>query len=328
VATPAIDPALFSPDAIDAETRAFNEQLAQLLASVPAVNTLPPAVTRQAREDGGGTFGPIVYSDLAVARTIPAPDGRAIPVRVLTPQTVNGVYLHIHGGGFTLGRAHHSDARNELTARRADVAVVSVDYRLAPEDPFPAGPDDCEAVAAWLVANAQREFGTDRIVIGGESAGGTLSASTLLRLRDRHGYTGWSGANLVYGAYDLSMTPSQLRWGERNLVLSGPIMVWFSEQYLPGSTLEGRRNPDISPLYADLAKLPPALFSIGTLDPLLDDSLFMYGRWLAAGNQAEIAIYPGGPHAFDAFPTTLGRRATARCDAFIKDAVAAKRRVN
>lgn len=322
-ASPAIDPALFDPAAIDAETRAFNEQLEQLLATIPPVNTMPPATTRAAREEGGGAFGPIVLSEKATARTVPGPAGE-VPVRVLLPETITGVYLHIHGGGYTIGRAHHSDVRNERTLRKAGVAVVSVDYRLAPEDPYPGGPDDCEAVAVWLVEHAKREFGSDRIVIGGESAGGTLSANTLLRMRDRHGYTGFAGANLVYGSYDLSMTPSQARWGERNLVLSGPIIAWFYDQYLPGMSMAERRAPEVSPLYADLSNMPPALFTVGTMDALLDDSLFMYGRWVAAGNKAELAVYPGGVHAFDAFPTALGHRAVERCDAFIAAAIAGK----
>lgn len=317
----AIDPALFDPAAIDEETRAFNAQLEALLATIPAVNTVPPEVTRAAREEGRGIFGPIELSPLATTRTIPGPAGE-LPLRVLLPEKVTGIYLHIHGGGFTLGRPHHFDARNELTARRANVAVVSVDYRLAPEHPYPAAPDDCEAAALWLIENARREFGTERIVIGGESAGATLAAVTLLRLRDKHGYRGFAGANLVYGAYDLTGTPSQLLWGERNLVLSTPIIVWFGEQYLGYLPLEARRAPDISPLYADLAGMPPALFTVGTLDPLIDDTLFMHARWSVAGNRAELAIYPGGVHAFDSFPTTLGRRATERCDDFIARAIA------
>jgi len=317
----AIDPALFNPESIDDETRAFNAQLEAMLATIPAVNTVPPEVTRAAREEGRGIFGPIVLSSLATTRTIPGPAGD-VPIRVLLPETVTGVYFHIHGGGFTLGRPHHFDARNELTARRANVAVVSVDYRLAPENPYPAAPDDCEAAALWLIENARREFGVDRIVIGGESAGATLAAVTALRLRDKHGYRGLAGANLVYGAYDLTGTPSQLLWGERNLVLSTPIIVWFGEQYLGYLPLQARRAPDVSPLYADLAGMPPALFTVGTLDPLLDDSLFMYNRWIVAGNRAELAIYPGGVHAFDSFPTALGQRATERCDNFIARAIA------
>jgi acetyl esterase/lipase len=193
--------------------------------------------------------------------------------------------------------------------------VVSVDYRLAPEHPFPAGPDDCEAAALWLAGRAAAEFGTTRLWIGGESAGAHLALVTLLRLRDRHGLRPFAGANLAYGAYDLSMTPSQRRWGERNLVLSTPILGWFYDFFVPGP--ERRRDPDVSPLYADLAGLPPALLTVGTLDPLLDDTLFLHARWIAAGGGAELAVWPGGIHGFDAFPTRLSRAARERMDAFL-----------
>jgi acetyl esterase len=305
----------FDPAAVDSETAEFNAKLEALLATQPQPQTLPPQVTRDARESGQGAFGPIVLSDLAHERTI-----AGVPCRVLLPETVNGVYLHIHGGGWVFGRAHHSDVRNERIARNAGLAVVSVDYRLAPEHPYPAGPDDCEAVAAWLAANAAAEFGTDRLTIGGESAGGHLAAVTLLRMRDRHGYRGFRAANLVYGAFDLSMTPSQLNWGDRYLVLSLGFMRWAGDCFVPDAAM--KRDPDVSPLYADLRGLPPALFTVGTLDPLLDDSLFMYGRWLAAGNDAELAVYPGGVHGFNAFPIALGRQANDRIDRFLAAAVA------
>jgi acetyl esterase/lipase len=307
-------PSLFSPEAIDAETAAFNEQLEALLATVEPTHRRQPVEIRAEREAGNGTFGSVVLSEMAQSREI-----AGVPVRVFTPETVQGVYLHIHGGGWVLGRAHHSDVRNESVARSNNLAVVSVDYRLAPEDQYPAGPDDCEAVAAWLAENLRGEFGTEKLLIGGESAGGHLAAVTLLRLRDRHGFRGFRAANLVYGAYDLSMPPSQRNWGERNFVLSTPTMQWFYDHFVPEAR---RREPDVSPLYADLSGLPPALFTVGTLDPLLDDSLFMHARWLAAGNRAEIAVYPGGPHGFNAFPTELARRANARIDAFLSGALA------
>ena len=312
-------PHLFRPEAIDPETAEFNTRLEELLKTVPAVHTLPPQVTRDARESGRGIFGPIVRSEMAADRTIPGPAGE-LPVRVFVPETVRGVYLHIHGGGFTLGHPHHQDTLLEQTARAASVAVVSVDYRLAPEDPYPAGPDDCEAAAVWLARNARAEFGSDRLVIGGESAGGHLSVVTLLRMRDKHGFTGFAGANLVYGAYDMAMTPSQARWGERNLVLSTPIIAWFADQFVPPVR---RRDPDVSPLYADVSRMPAALFTVGTLDPLLDDSLFMYMRWIAAGNAAELAVYPGGVHAFNVFPIALARRANDYMHAFIRRSVEA-----
>ncbi|MEW6273076.1 MAG: alpha/beta hydrolase fold domain-containing protein [Thermodesulfobacteriota bacterium] len=174
---------------------------------------------------------------------------------------------------------------------------------------LPRGLRSCEAAALWLLDNARAELGSERLLIGGESAGAHLSAVTLLRLRDRHGATGFAGANLVYGAYDLTFTPSVRRWGERNLILSTPIIEWFADHYVPRAR---RGEPDVSPLHADLRGLPPALFSIATLDPLLDDNLFMHARWLAAGNRADIALFPGGIHAFNAFPSKLAQAAHER----------------
>ncbi|MDP6455605.1 MAG: alpha/beta hydrolase, partial [SAR202 cluster bacterium] len=230
------------------------------------------------------------------------------------PDEVKGIYLHIHGGGWVIGRAHHQDMRLEEIANECSAAVVSVDYRLAPEHPYPAGPDDCEAAAVWLIENAKSEFGADNIVIGGESAGGHLSMSTMLRMRDKHGYTGFAGANLVYGAYDLSMTPSQANWGERVLVLSTPIVAWFYDHFVPENL---RRHPDVSPIYADLTGMPPALFTIGTLDPLLDDTLFMHARWGTAGIQSELEVYPGAVHGFNGFPTEQAEQANTKINEFI-----------
>jgi acetyl esterase len=219
------------------------------------------------------------------------------------------------GGGWVLGGADMQDPKLERIADNTGLAVVSVDYRLAPEHPYPAGPDDCEAAALWLARNAKAEFGADVLTIGGESAGGHLAAITLLRLRDRHGFTGFSGANLVYGAYDLSLTPSQRLFGNERLVLRTIDFVQFVNAFLP--TVTDRRQPDISPLYAPLHHMPPALFTVGTADALLDDTLFMYARWLAAGNAAELAIYPGGAHGFTLFPSALADQAAARMDDFL-----------
>ena len=115
-----------------------------------------------------------------------------VAVRILAPTSgrPQGVYLDIHGGGFYMDSAAHSDARNRALAEAIDFAVVSVDYRLAPEHPWPAAPDDCEAVALWLMENAAARFGTSRLTIGGFSAGATLAMVTLLRLRNK-GWNWW-----------------------------------------------------------------------------------------------------------------------------------------
>ncbi|MFQ5967890.1 MAG: alpha/beta hydrolase [Acidimicrobiia bacterium] len=310
-----VDESVFSLDAIAPEVREFNDELERLLAEAPDITRLPPQDVRDARERGESIFGPIRLSDRAADRYISGPSSR-IRLRVHVSEGARGVYLHIHGGGWVLGAAHHRDLMLDRLADAASVTVVSVDYRLAPEHPYPAGPDDCELTALWLVENCVAEFGTDRLVIGGESAGAHLAVVTLLRLRDRHGDPGFRGANLAYGAYDLSGTPTAANWGKRNLILSEPIIRWFADHFVPA---ELRREPDVSPLYADLQGLPPALFTVGTLDPLLDDTLFMAQRWIAAGNETDLALYAGGVHAFDYFEEhPLAEGALERTHRFIQ----------
>jgi len=313
-----IDPTLFLPESIDKETAEFNEGIHNLVSRLPPTHTQAPQHLRDVRERGEGLWSTRRVDQIG-DRSIPGPAGE-VPCRVYVPDAAKGVYLHLHGGGFMLGRAHHTDEACLRIATSCQVVTVSVDYRLAPENPFPAGLDDCEAVAAWLVKHTAREFGTDVLVIGGESAGATLSVATLMRMRERHGFTGFAGANLVYGAYDLFGTPSARNWGEeRKLVMTSKTMVWFHENYAPRSQWA---DPYVSPLYGDLANMPRALFSVGTLDPLLDDTLFMSARWVAAGNEAQLAIYPGGIHAFNLFRIKLAKKANDRIMDFIRNAVA------
>jgi len=310
------DPALFGDAAIDPETAKLNAQMIELLTGQPEWWVTGPETFRAARRRGEGPFPAPVMSSRARTITIAGNDGHQIPLRVIAPEaTPRGIYLHIHGGGWVLGGADMQDPILERIADSTRQVVVGVEYRLAPEHPYPAGPDDCEAAAAWLVENAKREFGTDALTIGGESAGGHLTAVTILRMRDRHGYTGFRGANLVYGAFDLSMTPSQRQFGDTRLILRTIDMQQFYNAFLP--TITDRQVPDISPLYADLQNLCPALFTVGTKDALLDDTLFMHARWVTAGNSAELAIYPGGAHGFTLFPNALSEAAADRMDAFL-----------
>ena len=304
------------------EARSFNAQLEALIATQPAVQSVPPEVSRQARRAGKGVFPAPVF--LEEARDIEiAGRGGAINVRVIRPERKpTGIYLHIHGGGWTLGGHDMQDVALKLLADETGLCAASIGYRLAPEHPYPAAPDDCEDVVLHLLEHGSQLLEAPaRFAIGGESAGAHLSAVTLLRLRDRHGIKNRIGAaNLVYGAYDLSGTPSQLLWGERNLVLSTPIIQWFGGNFLPRAEGEQRREPDISPLFARLNDMPAALFTVGTLDPLIDDTLFMAERWRTAGNRAEVVIFPEGVHGFNQFPTALARKANARQFEFLRNA--------
>jgi acetyl esterase len=310
--------------AVLAETRAFNAELEKELAAMPAMHELPVEESRRARREGTGPFPAPVFLDRARELTVAGRSG-ALGLRVIEPEgrEATGAYLHIHGGGWALSAADMQDPVLAELADETGLCVVSVEYRLAPEHPFPAGADDCEDAALWLLGDGLRELGLPALMtIGGDSAGGHLSVVTLLRLRDRHGYGGVRAANLIYGAYDLSMTPSVRAWGERNLILSTPIVAWFVDLFLPGSDLEARRDPEASPLYADLRGLPPALFTVGSMDPLLDDSLFMEARWRAAGNAASLRVWPEAIHGFNVFALSVTAAARTAQYAFLRDAVA------
>ncbi len=292
-----------------AEARAFNAELTRLLAAMPKVQDLAPEYTRQARRDGRGILPPPVYLDNARMA-----DAGGVPVRLFEPPDPVGAYLHIHGGGWTLGAADLQDEYLWELARATSLTVASVEYRLAPEHPYPAGPDDCETAALWFL-----EQFDGRLAIGGESAGAHLSVVSLLRLRDRHGVSPrtFAAANLLFGAYDLTGTPSRHLWGDRELILSSPLMDWFADCFLPGLSDRERKQPDISPLYADLRDLPPALFTCGTMDPLVDDSVFMHARWSAAGNESRLSLWEEGAHAFVAYPLEQARRSLAEQYAFL-----------
>jgi acetyl esterase len=233
-------------------------------------------------------------SPLAVDRVIAGPGG-PLRLRVLRPVAARACYLHVHGGGWALGGPDRQDRTLLRFAAAAGVAVVAVGYRLAPDHPHPAARDDCIAALRWLAAHGERELGAARLVVGGESAGAHLAVLALLALRDRGELPAVTAANLAYGVYDLSMTPSVRRWGDERIVVNTPDLAAFAAQYAP---VGHHRDPDVSPLYAGLDGLPAALFSCGTRDPLLDDTLFMAARWRAAGNPAELALYPGAPHEF------------------------------
>ncbi|GGY54258.1 alpha/beta hydrolase [Parvularcula lutaonensis] len=298
-----IDPKVFDPASIAPETQAMNDQIEAFLASRPTIMEVGPEVVREVRRSGEGVLGKQPEHEMARWETAKAL-GLEVPVRVFHPGgDLKGIYLHIHGGGHVLGNADLQDQTLAAMAQKLSCGVVSVEYRLAPENVWPAAPDDCEAAAVWLFENAQDLFGTDKIVVGGESAGGHLSAVTILRMRDNHDKR-FAGANLIYGVYDMSGTPSVKLWGERNLIISTPIVNWFADQLFPPEQFPDLDKEDaaISPLYADLSGLCPAIFTVGTLDPILDDTLFMAPRWLAAGNRTELEIYPGGIHAFDMIP--------------------------
>jgi acetyl esterase/lipase len=310
------DPRLFRPDAISAETKAFNAQMAAQMKGRPKPWEEPA--------DGSPPQRIFGSPPSPRARTVHAEvKGRPpVDLHVVMPETPpRGVYMHIHGGGLIMGSSKDQDPMLERIAGATGLACASVEYRLAPQHPYPAGWDDCETAALWLAQHAKAEFGSDWLSIGGESAGATLAVPTLVRMRDKHGFTGFKAANLSYGNYDTTMTPSQKWIGEASFFLETRDIQHCTGLYAPD--VATRRSADMSALYANLKDMPPALFTIGTLDAFLDDSLFVYARWIAAGNEAELAVYPGGIHGFNMFPYTLAKDANARIDGFLAERVRA-----
>ncbi len=307
------DPKLFRSEALTPEVRAFNDAMLKRMAEMPR----PGARGRDESEPGPFPTAP--KSPRARVRKIAASGGRQVEVRIVPPASGSprGAYLHLHGGGLIFGSADQDDPTLERIADSTGLAAVSVEYRLAPAHPYPAAWDDCEAAAVWLAKSVKAEFGGSALAIGGESAGATLAVPVLVRMRDKHAFTGFHAANLSYGNYDTSMTPSQIWIGAHRYVIGTEDIRRCSDAYAPD--VPQRRNPDLSALYAELSRMPPALFSVGTLDPFLDDSLFVYARWIAAGNDAELAVYPGAPHAFNIIGHPHAAAANARIDAFLRE---------
>ncbi|KAK0666409.1 Alpha/Beta hydrolase protein [Cercophora samala] len=310
-----LDASKFAPENVSEETINVNNFIERATSSGPTWQEVGPVRFRQMRENGETGFAAPVY--LPTAKDIPIPSrdpGRDIAVRVYTPdngQPSKGLFLHIHGGGFVLGTHQHQDGKLREYANTFQLTALSVDYRLAPENPWPAQVHDCFDVAEYLVDKGQNTFGAKLLFISGESAGGNLAATTafhLLRTRPHHEIT---ALILPYGWFDVTQNLPTAATFERPLLINNEKMLGFAVAYAPNMTIEERRNPLISPIYDDMrglaklapgGKLPPALFLCGTEDPLLDDTLLMSTKWMITGSEAIVKIYPGACHAFTAVP--------------------------
>lgn len=183
--------------------------------------------------------------------------------------------------------------------------MASVEYRLAPENPYPAGLNDAVDAALFTLSDSGlAELGAPLRVLGGESAGGWYAVAVALALRDKHGVDVRSQLSAIcagYAIFDLTYTPSCLNH-KRKIVLSSNQMQRFAEAAFKHVPLRERKTADISPLYADLRNLPPAQFLVGEIEPLLDDSLFMAAKWSNAGNEVDLHVVSGGCHAFTLIP--------------------------
>ncbi|KAL2853208.1 Alpha/Beta hydrolase protein [Aspergillus pseudodeflectus] len=308
-----INASKFSPESIAESTKQANALLANITANAPKWYEVGSAQYREMQLSGKTPLPPPVYLPNAIETTVPSRDAlRQIPVRVYKPdhEPSKGVFLHAHGGGWVLGSHDHQDRSLQMFANGTGLTTVSVGYRLAPENPYPAAISDCIDVAEYLVDDPSR-YGSVRF-LGGESAGAylaLLSAFHLLRTRPSHTI---SGVVLRYGEYDLAVgLPAIVKSAStKALMIDRYAMERFNSAYLPNLSIEERRDPSLSPLYEDVAALaaatpnglPPALFVCGTADPLLDDTLLMGMKWSIAGGESIVKVFPGAAHGFTVIP--------------------------
>lgn len=249
-------------------------------------------------------------------RHVPGPAGAPdVPVRIYTPATRTGILsglLWIHGGGFTAGKPEQDDGFCGRIVEDVGCAIVSVEYRLAPEYPFPAGPDDCYAALRWMSESAAN-LGIDsaQIAIGGASAGGGLAAAVALMARDRREVP-LVFELLIYPCLD----DRHITQSSKAIAASG--MLWERESSLRGwkaylgSNQQGEVSPYAAPArVADVAGLPPTYIMIGELDLMRDESIEYAMRLMQADIPTQLHVYPGAFHGFDLLATSaaLSQRA-------------------
>lgn len=248
-----------------------------------------------------------------VDRTIPASDGKHdIPVRIYTPvQSAQGrpAFVNFHGGGFALGNLETEHVRCLEISGGCGAVAIAVDYRLAPEHPFPAGVEDCYAALEWVAGNAE-ELGIDpdRIVVGGGSAGGNLAASVSLMARDRSGPP-IACQMLFYPVIDDSCSTASMTQASDCYIWNYQNNLDMWDQYL------GAKRDEVSAYAApvrasDLSGLPPAFITTCEHDPLRDEAILYAMRLMNAGVPVELKNYAGTVHAFDILiPSAIATRA-------------------
>lgn len=213
--------------------------------------------------------------------------------------------VFLHGGGFVVCDIDTYDGVARQLAKRSGLRVISVDYALAPEHPFPIPLNDCIEAIRW-VASHGGEWGIDpsRIAVAGDSAGANLALAATLALRDA-GNSPVRGTACMYGCYAPDMnTQSETAYGSGAYLLSTPEMAWYWNHYL--SKPADRTNPLAAPLYANLRGLPPLFITASEFDPLRSDSDMLVEKLKAAGAPYEFRLWPGTVHACVNFMGWIG----------------------
>lgn len=279
------------------------------------------AMAPQEARDAYALLGVVRDEEMADVASVEEREIAGVPCRVVTPRGSGSgplpVLIWLHGGGWVIGSAELSLPTARSLAAGAECVVVSVDYRLGPEHRFPAAPDDCAAVARWVLANAA-ELGGDPscIAIGGDSAGGNLSAVVALEV------PGLVAQILVYPATDLTMSHSSIEENGEGYLLTRAAMDWFAEHYLGDAD---PKDPRVSPLFAGLDSLagaPPAHVVTAEYDPLRDEGEAYADRLREVGVKVTGTRYAGQIHGFFTMGALIptSEQALAEAVAVLRDA--------
>lgn len=290
---------------LDPQVRVILETMSAL--AMPSLSEVPPGVMRQAFEEQGRARPDGEQVAKVIERQIPGAAGE-ITVRIYSPFGAGPfpVLTYFHGGGFVLCSLDSHDSTCRELTNAAQCVVVSVDYRLAPEAPFPAAPEDCYAATCWVAENAcDLDADPGRLAVAGDSAGGNLAAVVALMARDRGGPT-LVHQLLIYPVTDYSFdTPSYIDNAE-GYFLTREMMQWFWGHYLAAEA-DGMQ-PLASPLRADdVSNLPSATVITAEFDPLRDEGEAYAARLEASGVPTECVRYDGMIHGFFGMTDALDR---------------------
>lgn len=300
---------------LDPQAKAILDQLAA--AEGPKLYDLSPAEAREMYNGMAQVFDAVDVPIGAVSdKLIPGP-AADIPIRIYTPVATSGalpVLVFFHGGGWVIGNIATHDKLCRTLANESCCVVVSVDYRLAPEAPFPAAVDDCYAALEWVEKNAS-EIGGDanRIAVGGDSAGGNLAAVMALKARNDKGpEIGFQ--LLIYPVTDARMNTKSYQDFAEGYLLEKRSMEWFFDQYAPEGLDRAQRY--LSPLRAQrLKNLPPAYIITAGHDVLRDEGKAYADALKEAGCDVTYVNYEGMVHGFFNMQAVLDTAKTAIKDA-------------
>ncbi len=297
---------------LDAETKAVLQMMESM--NIPDFSTMTPAEAREF-ELAPPPEVPTAVGEVS-DRTIQGSEA-SIPVRIYRPGAdQSGVILYFHGGGWVFGGLDSHDETCRRLCAGTRQAVVSVDYRLAPETRYPGAAVDCYDATAWVVANGD-SIGVDaqRLVVAGDSAGGNLAAVVSQMARDRGG-PAIALQLLVYPVADADFDTGSYIANAEGYLLTRRAMQWFWDHYVPQT--DRRSEPYASPLRGNLANLPPALVQTAEFDPLRDEGEAYAAALQAAGGTAQLTRYDGLIHGYFSMQETVAAARGAMreaCDA-------------